>query len=166
MNLRDFFYPVISTITGFFMTVVYEIDWNLYQSGSLIAPDTNRVLRKKGIRGVLDLEGTIDFKAVTSQLDWYQYWLIKDCPELPDLKVLWNMASIIQEKTLGGTKVLVHCQAGINRSSLVNGCVLYLRGYRGVNIVNRIRSRRPGALTNVVFRKYLERLVKDGEEVR
>ncbi len=166
MKLLDLFFPVISTITGLFTTVVYKIDWNLYQSGMLIAPDAIKVLGRKGIRGVLDLEGSMDFETVRDSLDWYQYWLIKDCPELPDLKVLWNLATTIQEKTLGGMKVLVHCQAGINRSSLVNGCVLYLRGYRGVNIVNRIRRGRPGALTNVVFRKYLERLVGGGEETR
>lgn len=166
MNLLDLFYPIISTITGFFTTVVYEIDTNLYQSGALIAPDSGRVLRKKGIRGVLDLEGSIDFKTITAPLDWYHYWVIKDSSNLPNLKVLWETAFIIHQKTLNGMKILIHCQAGINRSSLVTGCVLYLRGYRGVNIVNRIRSRRPGALTNDTFRRYLERLVGENEVVK
>jgi hypothetical protein len=166
MNLKGLFYSIISIITGPFTTVVYEIDTNLYQSGALIAPDVNRILEKKGIRGILDLEGNIDLMAVTTSLDWYWYWLIEDGPKLPNLRILWETASVVQEKTLKGMKVLVHCQAGINRSSLVNGCVLYLRGYRGVNIVNRIRSRRPGALTNDTFRRYLEQLVRDDEATR
>jgi len=55
-------------------------------------------------------------------------------------------------------KVLVHCEQGINRASLLNGVILWMKGMRGQEIVNYIRSRRPGALFNQNFVNYLVNL--------
>jgi len=47
---------------------------------------------------------------------------------------------------------------GFNRSALVAGVILNKLGASGSEVVQRIRERRPGALFNDVFAKYLESL--------
>jgi protein-tyrosine phosphatase len=112
-------------------------------------------LRHYNILHIVDLEGGID--EIANEMVWYRYWPIYD-GALPDLVELWKVAREAQEMTELGNRVLVHCQGGCNRASLVNGCVLYLRGYRGRAIVKKIRAGRPGALTNDAFKTYLESL--------
>jgi len=55
-------------------------------------------------------------------------------------------------------KVLVHCKQGLNRSGLVVGTVLFMRGYTADDAIAMIRSKRPGALTNETFVKQLRSL--------
>lgn len=57
-------------------------------------------------------------------------------------------------KSLDNGPVLVHCQAGINRSSLVSGLVLVISGAveDGQKAIELIREKR---LSNPVFREYL-----------
>lgn len=52
--------------------------------------------------------------------------------------------------------VLVHCQAGLNRSSLVVARVLQLRGMSGASAVNMIRQKRSMAcLCNEAFEDFI-----------
>lgn len=52
--------------------------------------------------------------------------------------------------------VLVHCQAGLNRSSLVTGRALMLEGMSGREAVDTIRTKRsPAAICNQTFEDYL-----------
>lgn len=76
---------------------------------------------------------------------------------LPDQDILKRVASfgydLAYKKKM---KVLVHCEQGINRASLLNGVILWMKGMRGQEIV--IRSKRPGALFNQNFVSYLVNL--------
>lgn len=85
---------------------------------------------------------------------------IVDGPVLPDMDVLMSMAELghllAYKKKL---KVLVHCNQGINRSSLLVGSILHIKGMKGKKIVKCIRQKRKGALTNPYFEKYLCSLV-------
>jgi hypothetical protein len=47
--------------------------------------------------------------------------------------------------------VLVRCRYGLNRSALVVGLALVRRGWPAADVVHRLRSVRPGALTNPYF---------------
>jgi hypothetical protein len=47
--------------------------------------------------------------------------------------------------------VLVRCRYGLNRSALVAGLALRRRGWRATEVVERLRTVRPGALTNPHF---------------
>lgn len=81
--------------------------------------------------------------------------------ELPspdiDLNELEALVSNLCDALLDGRKVLVHCGAGINRSSLVTALVVRrLFGLSGADATLYIRSRRgPEALSNPWFASYL-----------
>lgn len=54
---------------------------------------------------------------------------------------------------------LVHCQAGLNRSSLVAGCALTLAGFSGQEAVELLREKRsPACLCNPAFESHLRSL--------
>ena len=57
-----------------------------------------------------------------------------------------------------GHRVLSHCGMGFNRSALVAGLILHKMGMEGPAIVERLRARRPGALFNDVFARYVAAL--------
>jgi protein-tyrosine phosphatase len=65
------------------------------------------------------------------------------------------IARWINEARQSGT-VLVHCQAGLNRSSLVTARALMLAGMSATEAINRIRQQRsPACLCNKAFEKWL-----------
>lgn len=49
----------------------------------------------------------------------------------------------------------VLCQQGMNRSALLTGLVLRAAGMRGEAVVELLRQRRPGCLTNLTFQRLL-----------
>jgi protein-tyrosine phosphatase len=53
--------------------------------------------------------------------------------------------------------LLAHCNAGRNRSSLFNACVLMELGYSARAAILKIRKARPAALATPAFVEYLER---------
>ncbi len=104
----------------------------------------------------IDLAGGIDPDA--SDFKIYLKWTIEDAG-LPDLDILKLVASfgygLAYKKKM---KVLAHCEQGINRASLLNGVILWMKGMRGQEIVDYIRSKRHGALFNQNFVEYLVNL--------
>lgn len=64
----------------------------------------------------------------------------------------FSIASSLEQ----GRKVLVRCQAGLNRSSLVAGLALVSMGFAGSDVVQMIRARRsPWALCNETYAEFL-----------
>jgi protein-tyrosine phosphatase len=130
---------------------IFQIDENLYQSSMI-----NDVERVKMFDVCIDLAGGIDPDA--SDFKIYLKWTIEDAG-LPDLEVLMTVASfgydLAYKKKMN---VLVHCERGINRASLLNGVILWMKGMSGQEIVDYIRSKRPGALFNQNFVSYLVNL--------
>jgi protein-tyrosine phosphatase len=58
--------------------------------------------------------------------------------------------------------VLVHCQAGLNRSSLVAARALTLDGMTGVEAINLLREKRsPACLCNPAFYRYIKAIGKE-----
>lgn len=55
-------------------------------------------------------------------------------------------------------KVLVTCLAGINRSSLVVALTMKLKGLPSETVINTIRTKRPGTLTNPFFEDFIASL--------
>jgi hypothetical protein len=135
---------------------IFEIKPNLFQSTKI---DSKVEIACRGIDVVIDLEGGFD-DLFTWSMQSYLYWHILDMPWLPDKYILWNVAryGFNAWKADKDNKVLVHCSMGRNRSGLVNGCILWLDGMSGADAVKLIQEKRPGALTNPVFKNYLENL--------
>ncbi len=95
---------------------------------------------------------------MASDFKIYLKWTIEDAG-LPDLDILKIIASfgydLAYEKKM---KVVVHCEQGSNRASLLNGVILWMKGMRGQEIVDYIRGKRPNALFNRNFVNYLVNL--------
>jgi protein-tyrosine phosphatase len=73
-----------------------------------------------------------------------------------DVARVVNLAKDTHEAWLRGERVLVRCQAGMNRSGLVVALTLMLMGLSPSNAVSLIRARRGGAcLCNEHFVRFL-----------
>lgn len=130
---------------------IFQIDENLYQSSMI-----DDVERAKMFDVCIDLAGGIDPDA--SDFKIYLKWTIEDAG-LPDSDILKIVASFGYDMAYKkNMNVLVHCEQGINRASLINGVILWMKGMHGQDIVNYIRSKRPGALFNLNFVNYLVNL--------
>lgn len=115
-------------------------------------------LAARGIDTVLDMEGGLDGCIPTAPGQClYVYFPIYD-EELPDPARLDGIASLGAHLIRSGHRVLSHCGMGFNRSALVAGRILHELGMDGPQIVERLRSRRPGALFNTVFAEHIETL--------
>ncbi len=92
--------------------------------------------------------------------DGVEYYMLP----IPDGKIkdpdmLNRLADRLLQRILGGKKVLIHCNAGRNRSGLVSALVVR-RYYKisGQEALNYVRGKRPQAIANPHFEAYLEEL--------
>jgi protein-tyrosine phosphatase len=108
-----------------------------------------------GIDVVIDLEGGLD-ECIPTLPDTclYVYMPIYD-EELPNLARLEAVAMLGAHLIRSDHRVLSHCGMGFNRSALVAGLILNQLGMEGPAIVERLRTRRPGALFNEVFASHV-----------
>lgn len=79
-----------------------------------------------------------------------------DTDHLPDMRTLATVARLVMDELRDCRTVLVHCNAGQNRSGLVIAKVLALQGYTG--ILALIQRAHPEALANPVFNEYVSGL--------
>ena len=111
-----------------------------------------------GIDTVIDMDAGLDeCIPTTPEGCLYIYFPIYD-EELPPLSRLDAVGKLGADLIRSGHRVLSHCGMGFNRSALVAGKILHELGESGPAIVQRIRTRRPGALFNEIFAEYLNRL--------
>lgn len=106
----------------------------------------------------------------TAATKLYEYEMY-DSEEYPDLDTLDIVVPLAVEALNNGGKVLIHCQAGINRSNLT--AALVLRAWKGLTSAEAIamlrEKRSPAVLANKTFLRYLESLdvpeMRFGDEV-
>jgi protein-tyrosine phosphatase len=112
-------------------------------------------IERHGITAVIDLDGDLDLGIpnVPNHM-LYIFFPIYD-EGLPDLSKLHALAKFGAQLVASGEKVLAHCGMGFNRSALVAGLVLTYLGMKGADAVALLREKRPGALFNENFAKYL-----------
>ena len=73
-----------------------------------------------------------------------------------DLGRVVRAAAWANERWMAGDRVLIRCQAGLNRSGLVTAMVLMLDGWTAAEAISHIRARRsPVALCNDRFVDWL-----------
>jgi protein-tyrosine phosphatase len=120
--------------------------------------DNWQLIEDHGITAVIDLDGDVDLgiPCIPNHM-LYVYFPVYD-EGLPDLNKLHALARLGAHLVASGEKVLAHCGMGFNRSALVAGLVLTYLGIKGADAVALLREKRPGALFNENFAKYLEGL--------
>jgi len=122
------------------------------------AIDDWKTVADHGITAIIDLDGELDLGISTVPNHMlYVYFPIYD-EALPDLKKLHAVAGFGARLVAQGDKVLVHCGMGLNRSALIAGLILTYQGMKGVDAVELLRRKRPGALYNENFASYLSGL--------
>lgn len=107
-----------------------------------------------------------DFRMVVSLYPWEKYRLgpntqrveveMYDHDGMPDLKVLHETADLVVEHLRQGHKILVHCQAGLNRSGLVAALALIKMGKSPREAIDLLREKRSEVvLCNRTFERWL-----------
>ena len=78
-----------------------------------------------------------------------------DSADVPDTELLDMLSRIVLDFMYRGP-TLVHCQAGLNRSSLVAANALWLTGVLAVDAIALLREKRsPAVLCNAAFERWL-----------
>jgi protein-tyrosine phosphatase len=142
--------------TPFDVPFISQIEGDLYQGGCMEG---------------LVLPHNID--KVLSLYPWEQYYIDREDVERVEVRMydsetqafdqVDELAEMVNRWLNEGFKVLVHCQAGLNRSSLVAARVLMLRGKTADEAINLLRTNRsPACLCNPAFEAHLRGLEKYG----
>jgi hypothetical protein len=132
----------------FDLPVVSHIEGNLWTGASV---------------GEFDLPMSPYFKSILNLYPWVKYPVpdgvnyreheLYDGHGKIDDTVIYELAGWVDKQP---DVVLVHCQAGINRSNLVAATVLILRGYTPKESLDLIRKQRgPEALCNWRFEEWV-----------
>lgn len=124
----------------------------LFLSGSI---DDWDPVHEKDITVVIDLEGDVDHDVPNAADAFLYVYLPTHDGDLPNRDRLHAVARLGADLVGRGHRVLSHCGMGLNRSALVAGLILMRGGMTGSEAVARLRERRPGALFNEIFTRYL-----------
>ena len=112
-------------------------------------------VHEREINVIVDLEGDVDHGVPNTPDEiLYVYLPIHDAM-LPNLERLQSVARLVAGLAACNQRVLCHCGLGLNRSPLVAGLALMALGVGPQDVIDRIRSRRPGSLYNEHFVQYM-----------
>ncbi len=134
---------------------LYEIVPGLFMSGAL-TPSKNYL--QHGITTVVNLDSDTD-TWIPHETGWgiYVWWPILDAA-MPDGATVRTLAHFIRQLLEEDRKVLVHCNAGFNRSGLVVARTLIAMGQAPSVAIAIVRQHRgPEALSNREFVDWLEK---------
>ena len=117
-------------------------------------------------RGLHQGAATNDFDAVATLYAWarpadwgteeLRYGFMDGGLDLTTIRSVVSTAIWVHERWKAGSKVLVRCQAGLNRSGLVTALVLMLEGHTALEAIELLRTRRsPWVLCNNDFVQWL-----------
>lgn len=130
--------PWISHITG-----------NLYQGGSapgLVLPEQ--------FRTVVSMDQLSPYRVLHHGVTVHEFRM-DDVPGQVDADLVRRAATVARDAMDEGP-VLVHCQAGLNRSGLIAAAALVLGGHTPGSAVSVLRSRRsPAVLCNADFHRHV-----------
>jgi protein-tyrosine phosphatase len=82
-----------------------------------------------------------------------------------DMEALYRAASFAVDQVRNGNKVLIRCQAGLNRSGLTAALALIQMGYKPDEAIDVLRAKRSRyVLINKEFEEFLLALEDDNDE--
>lgn len=140
---------------------LHRIMPGLYQTGYVDTIDRDLklgTLRAAGITMVINLARRVDEDLRSStRIVRYYHLPIADGKDLPSMVGLDRLADLAADHIRAGRGgVLVQCQAGRNRSGLLNALIVrQLNGCTGAEAVAVVRAGRRSALVNPQFAAYL-----------
>lgn len=140
--------------------LISEITNNLFMGGTADDDVINIAASLGGIRYDHDFQTVVTMYAWARPVDWnvqeFRYGIPDASISLVDLARLKNAVDFAHNRWKDGDRVLIRCQAGLNRSGLVTALVLIKDGYKPQDAIELIRSKRhPEALFNDSFEKWL-----------
>ena len=160
LNLDDLMRPTHSWMP---QAVWSEVLPGLWQGGTVdrFAPDE----WMRGETGILitkqDFDSVYTMYASAEPVDWFVKELRLGFYDSHDHGIsieqqLFEVVEAAHRDWVAGKRVLIRCQAGLNRSGLVMGLVLVRAGYDAADAIALIRERRSdNALFNDSFVEYL-----------
>lgn len=137
------------------------------QDGHFSAPLISHIEDNLYVGGCIDgVRLDDDWQTVVSLYKWERYALgpnterfeveMYDAGEVPDETQLHALAATVVASLARGGKVLVHCQAGLNRSNLVTALALIKMGRTPADAIALLREKRsPVVLCNAAFESWL-----------
>ncbi|CAD8096556.1 unnamed protein product [Paramecium sonneborni] len=136
------------------MNCVFELDSHKLYLGNINAANDAQYLRKHDVGAVLSVIDTSDIKLEKSVI---HLWIAAEDCESVQLIRYFDQASNFIQNNLKHTNVLVHCYAGISRSSsLIIAYLLKCQGYSLKEAINKIKSQRPQVDPNDGFLEQLK----------
>ena len=136
---------------------------NIYL-GSVIAANNLEWLRQNNIQYVI---GLIDYQQKYEGINYLVYSNLNDIPS-EDLYLIFSECfSFIEKSVSSGSNILIHCHAGISRSSsLVIAYLMTHYGFTLFNAFNIVKSIRNVILPNYGFMCQLQLLDKFSPKYR
>jgi protein-tyrosine phosphatase len=127
----------------------------LWQAGEM--RDHPERIGEESIDTILNLSHFPDPEEIQRYALEYLHWGFDD-EDVPDLEALWRTVNWVCGALRAGRRVLVHCDAGLNRSGLVCALVVrVLHGVDGKTAITFIRiCRSKWALCNETFVTYIK----------
>lgn len=146
---------------------------NLWQGGTLDrwagddwANQTNTIGKHKIRKSDFDCVYTL--YADAEPADWFVkelrfgFWDSRSMAELDPTKDLLDIVKMAHKDWKSGNKVLIRCQAGLNRSGIVMALVLIREGYAPADAITLMREKRSEAvLCNQAFAIWLLNLTEE-----
>lgn len=128
---------------------------------------TPRPLREAAFITDAEYDLVVTAYAWARPVDWmvkeirFGYYDSDDIRDLPIDRVL-AIAKETHAAWAAGDRVLIRCQAGLNRSGLIMALVLMIAGYSAFGAITLMREKRaPGVLCNREFERWLRTLNTD-----
>ena len=144
-------------------TLFNEILPNLFMGGTLDSKTIDRAQSLKEFEGERDFDCIVTLYAWAAPADWgveERRLGFPDAQIIEEyLEPIHEMAEWAHSRWKSGKRVLIRCQAGLNRSGLVTALVLLAEGHSPQQAIELIREKRSEwALCNSDFVTYIESL--------
>ena len=137
-----------------------EIIPNLFMGGTHDDDVIHYPMRDYGARTDLPFDAIVTMYAWARPADWniqeFRYAVEDGSITKIDLNRLMQAVDFGHNRLKSGDRVLVRCQAGLNRSGLVTALILMKEGFTAQDAINLIRTKRhEDALFNTSFANWL-----------